>query len=247
MTGAEGAMPQEEMLVMAMTRMRSGVCTAGLLRQRDERSGLRWVRPVKEHGVLLLGDVTTVEGQVFSCGDVVRLNLLRPCPEPPHCEDWITDWVYQRPQIVDHLDGERWGRSLRIACDRAPDDVLGQRVRSLCLVRPEAVWAVFSGETPGRYEARVGFQVAGVSHPSASTPQGVPVSDIKWRALGRDWLAGRPATLRLSGENIKERLNVADIYLAVGLTRLFEGRIWPLVIGVHTVPDYAMMINYDHL
>jgi hypothetical protein len=247
MTGAEGAMPQEEMLVMAMTRMRSGVCTAGLLRQRHERSGLRWVRPVKERGSLLLGDVTTAEGQVLSCGDVVRLNLLRPCPDPPHCEDWITDWVYQLPQIVGHLDDERWSRSLRLACDRAPEEVLGQQVRSLCLVRPEAVWAIFSGETPGRYEARLGFRLAGASHPAASTPQGIPVSDIKWRALGRDWLAGRPATLRLSGEEIRERLNVEDIYLAVGLTRRFEGRIWALVIGVHTVPDYAMAINYDHL
>ena len=240
-------MPQEEMLVMAMTRMRSGVCTAGLLRQRHERSGLRWVRPVKEHGSLLLGDVTTAEGQVLSCGDVVRLNLLRPCPDPPHCEDWITDWVYQRPQIVEHLDDERWSRSLRLACDRAPEDILGQQVRSLCLVRPEAVWAIFSGERPGRYEARICFRLDGVSNVATHAPQGIPVSDIKWRALGRDWLAGRPATLRLSGEEIQERLNVDDIYLAVGLTRPFEGRIWPLVIGVHTIPDYAMTINYDYL
>jgi len=55
-------MPDTEVLILAMTRMLSGVCTAGMTRQPDETTGLRWVRPVKDFGTLLLGDLTARYG-----------------------------------------------------------------------------------------------------------------------------------------------------------------------------------------
>ena len=54
-----------EMLVMAMTRMLSGVCTAGFTCERDPVSHLCWLRPVKEFGTLLRGDLTYSSGQVI--------------------------------------------------------------------------------------------------------------------------------------------------------------------------------------
>lgn len=41
-------MPVEQVLVLAMTRMRSGICTAGFTTQPNAITGLRWVRPVNE-------------------------------------------------------------------------------------------------------------------------------------------------------------------------------------------------------
>jgi hypothetical protein len=35
--------------------------------------------------------------------------------------------------------------------------------------------------------------------------------------------------------------------MAVGLTRSFEGKFWPIVVGVHTLPDYQATVDYDNL
>ena len=58
-------MPRTEVLVLAMTKMRAGICTAGVTRDADPVTGLRWVRPVREFGTLLPGDIIatgTIEG-----------------------------------------------------------------------------------------------------------------------------------------------------------------------------------------
>ena len=48
-----------------MTKMLSGICTAGVTRDPDPVSGLRWVRPVREFGSLLPGDMTCA-GDILS-------------------------------------------------------------------------------------------------------------------------------------------------------------------------------------
>ena len=74
-------MPPKEVLIMAMTRMRSGICTAGFITADDPPGALVWVRPVKEYGSLLLGDMTDAAGRVVQVGDVVELALRRPRPD----------------------------------------------------------------------------------------------------------------------------------------------------------------------
>jgi hypothetical protein len=40
---------------------------------------------------------------------------------------------------------------------------------------------------------------------------------------------------------------VEDFYLALGLSRSFKDEYWLLVLGVHTVPDYEVEIDYGNL
>lgn len=240
-------MPRQDVLILAMTKMLSGICTAGFTTEPDPISGLKWVRPVKEHGTLLLGDMTDVEGRVVQCFDVVSLNLKRPRPDPPHTEDWITDFVYHRPQLLRRLEGERRARFLAQYLDRAPEDVLIHQTRSLCLVRPDRLWGHFALDPySGKYEARLGFAVGDVEHPRAGSPRGVPVTDMKWRALGRAWLGEAGGRLDFDEDALKARLNADEIYLALGLSRTYEGKVWLLVVGVHVVPDYEAQIDYTN-
>ena len=67
-------MPRTEVLILAMTKMLSGICTAGFVNDRDPVTGLRWVRPVREFGTLLPGDMTDADGHLVQCCDVVELN-----------------------------------------------------------------------------------------------------------------------------------------------------------------------------
>ena len=58
-------MPEREVLIMAVTRMLSGVCTAGLGRERHPASHLAWIRPVKPYDSLLVGDITDATGRIY--------------------------------------------------------------------------------------------------------------------------------------------------------------------------------------
>jgi len=241
-------MPTQEILIMAVTRMLSGVCTAGFSREPDPLTGLRWVRPVKEHDSLLLGDLTTADGRVIEPGDVVELALQKPRPTPPHIEDWLADFVHHRPRLLRRLEGERRGHFLAEHVDRAPTDVLLHATRSLCLIRPDRVWASFSLDPDsGKYQARLGFAQGGLTHPQANSKRGLPVTDLKWEALGRTWLGQAGGTIELSHQDLLERANAQGVYLALGLSRSYQGECWPLVIGVHLVPDYRIEVDYRAL
>ncbi|MCG2770207.1 MAG: hypothetical protein L6435_17805 [Anaerolineae bacterium] len=233
-------MPPQEILILAMTRMRSGICTAGFTREPDPVTGLRWVRPVRDFGTVLPGDMTDADGRLVQCSDVVELNLVAPHPDPPHVEDWLADFVHSRPRLLRRLEGDKRARFFSGHLDRAPEDVLVHYTRSLCLVQPERVWARFSLDTySGKYEARMGFVLPGnANHPRATSQRGVPVTDLKWHALGREWLGEKGGVLELAQNAILERLIAEALYLAVGLSRSWQGEYWPLVVGVHVVPDY---------
>jgi hypothetical protein len=53
--------------------------------------------------------------------------------------------------------------------------------------------------------------------------------------------------LRLDENELRERLGAQEIYLALGLSRPYQGKLWLLVIGVHIEPDYQVEIDYDKL
>jgi len=236
-----------EVLILAMSYMRSGICTAGFTTQPDAVTGLRWVRPVKEHDTLLLGDMTDPTGRVVQCSDVVALNLKKSRPVPPHTEDWLTDFIYERPRLLRHLEGDRRARFFATHLDRAPQDVIIHQTRSLCLIRPDELHARFSMDPhSGKYEARMSFKLGNLRHERANAPRGVPVTDIKWRALGRTWLGGSAHELTFNGSELADRLQATDMYLALGLSRGYQDQYWLMVVGVHVVPDYEVTIDYSN-
>jgi len=241
--------PPREVLILAMTEMLSGICTAGFVNDPDPVTGLRWVRPVREFGTLLPGDMTDANGHLVQCCDVVELRLLAPRPDPPHTEDWVTDFVHHRPRCLRCLQGQKRERLFADYLDSRPEDVLVHHTRSLCLVQPERVWARFALDTySGKYQARMGFVLPGrVTHARANSQHGIPVTDLKWRALGRSWLGSRGGRLDLDQDALHKRLETDKVYLALGLSRNWKGEYWLLVVGVHTIPGYQASIDIDSL
>jgi len=178
----------------------------------------------------------------------VALNLKARRPDPPHTEDWLTDFVYQRPHLLRRLEGERRARLFAGHLDRAPEDVLVHHRRSLCLIRPDEVRARFSMDArSGKYEARMSFTLGDLQHDRANSPRGIPVTDIKWRALGRAGFCGSVGELVLDGSELAVRLGATDIYLALGLSRGYRGQFWLMIVGVHVVPDYEIAVDYHNL
>jgi hypothetical protein len=99
----------------------------------------------------------------------------------------------------------------------------------------------------GKYDARIAFRIEHRARPDASSifrwcsdPGGISVTDLKWRALGRAWLGEGGGRLELRGRDLCERLRADMLYLTLGLSRAWRGRCWPLVVGVHAVPDFTL-------
>jgi hypothetical protein len=186
------------------------------------------------------------QGCAFNCCDVVELRLLEPRPDPPHVEDWLADFVHHRPRRLRRLEGEKRAQFLEKYLDPAPQDVLTHCTRSLCLVKPSRVWAHFALDAySGKYEPRMGFELEFERPDRPQTAwhtasQGVAVTDLKWRALGSKWLTDRGGKIDLEAESLFARLGADELYLTVGLSRAWKGKCWPLVVGVHTVPDYTL-------
>ena len=238
----------QEVLLLAVTKMLSGVCLAGMTAEADRVTGLRWVRPVREYGNVLLGDIATAEGRVLQPFDVVAFNLLAPRPDPPHAEDWIADLARTRPCIVRHMAGERRARFLQRYCDGDPCGVLDRQERSLCLFKPDWVKGCFKLDAyTGAFEARISFGLQGRRYGGSYARGGHPVTDLKWRALGRAWLPAEGGWLDFDEGDLEARFGIREVYLATGLTRSYQGAFWPMIIGVHTLPDYEAAVDYDNL
>jgi hypothetical protein len=228
--------------------MRGGVCIAGMTKEPDPVTGLRWVRPRRDFGHVLLGDITTAEGTVLRPFDVVQFEFLRAKSDPPHTEDWVVDFVRNRPRIVRRLEGERRTRFLRKYLDTAPQQVLEGQLRSLCLIRPDSIKGCYRLDSfSGKYEVRMAFELAGRRYTGSYAKGGISVTDLKWRALGRAWLPENGGWTDFEAGDLEARYGIQEVYLVVGLARNFEGKCWPLIVGVHTVPDYEANVDYDDL
>jgi hypothetical protein len=241
-------MPIHEILMLAVNRMLGGVCVAGMTTEHDPVTGLRWVRPTREHGHVLLGDITTAEGALLRPFDVVEFNLLRAHPVPPHSEDWIADFVRHRPRVVRCLEGERRLSFLRNYVDTDPGQVLDRQERSLCLVKPDWIRGCFRLDAySGKFEARLGFALGPRTYRGSHAKGGFPVADLRWRALGRAWLPEEGGWTEFDGGDLEARYGIQELFLAVGLMPSYRGDHWPTIIGVHTVPNYQATVDLDNL
>ena len=241
-------MPVQPTLILAVTRMLGGVCIAGMTTEPDPVTVLRWVRPVRDHGHVLLGDVTTREGEVLRPFDVAELHLVRPRSEAPHTEDWITDFVQHRPRVIRRLRRDRRATFLAGHVDKAPREVLNTQGRSLCLIKPDWVRGAFRLDGySGQFDARIAFGLEGHEHLGSQAKGGVSVTDIKWRALGRTWLPEEGGCIDFDDADLKARLGAEEVFLVTGLTRSYRGDFWLIVVGVHTIPDYQAAVDYDKM
>ena len=66
-------MTSDRVVVLAVTKMLSGMCAGGISLATD-----KWVRPVKEHSTGLLGDLTYKAKTVMRAFDVGDFSLIKP-------------------------------------------------------------------------------------------------------------------------------------------------------------------------
>jgi hypothetical protein len=235
-------MARTQILITAMTHMKAGICTAGFTGFRAGEQP-RWVRPVLKQGDMRLELMTTAEGRVVEPGDVVELDCpgARPCP--PHVEDLVTNYFRPRVRIVETLEPGAFARFLLDNLDAHPEEVLSSHpTRSLCLLRPDEVHATFALHRETRsYEARLCFRQGGMWRPHPPGGKGWPVTGLRWRDFGQRWLEEHVAAgvvearADLAHADLLAAWEADAVVVSIGLSREFNGNIWPLVISVFPV------------
>jgi hypothetical protein len=109
------------------------------------------------------------------------------------------------------------------------------------LFEPLALTAAFAWDSySDKFDCRIAW-------PGYDRPQGVPVTDLKWRALGWEWVTQGPHHQQYDLAGLWARLGIERLYLAVGLSRNYQGQYWPIIVGVHTVPDYEATVDERRL
>jgi hypothetical protein len=238
----------KDITTLAITKMRGGVCTAGI-----DDAGL-WVRPVRpapeqpwrtsgatDHSLLPIDFFHGGKSHLVNLA-VTRLYLTKQAPDPPHVEDWIID-PRKKPELLRKLSPAEQQDFLSSHAESGISRLLPAHTASLCLVRPHRFSFLFRvAPTGDDVSVRSSFYAAG------DEIRDIACTDLRMRALGRSLLVGKSyeAEFTLSDEDFRRR-GKAETYLAVGLSRLYQGKHWPLIVGVHSIPELDVEIDYGRL
>lgn len=237
-----------DITTLAITKMHGGVCTAGI-----DSSGC-WVRPVRalsQQSSPATGatDYSLLPIDFFHGGKshlvnlaVTRFYLTEHAPDPPHVEDWIMD-SRKKPELLRKLAPSEQRDFLASHVEPGISRLLPTPAASLCLVRPTRFSFLFRVAPSGDDVTVRSSFTAG-----SDRLQDIASTDLRMRALGRSILVGKPheTELRLSEEDFL-RQGKSEVYLALGLSRLYQGKHWPLVVGVHSIPELDVEIDYARL
>jgi hypothetical protein len=241
----------KDLTILALTKMHAGVCTAGI-----DGDG-RWVRPVRPQspaqteskpGYEAVTDYCLLPLDFFHGGrshlvnlGVTRFYFSAHTPQPPHSEDW-TIALARKPELIRKLSGEEQERFLAAHVEPRLPLLDGEARRSLALIRPDKFSFLFGRNRSGDdVSVRASFKVGEVEVGDLGC------TDLRMRALGRKLLekSGGERIL-LSHEDFRRQGKEAT-YLAVGLSRPFQGKHWLILVGVHAIPEVAVEIDFAKL
>jgi len=222
-----------DVLVLGIRQAGSNYSLVGMTAEADPITGRRWVRPVKNGLPLTRDDLIYEDGLPVRLGDVIQLDLLEPKPEPPFVENVVANWDAGPPIFIRDLTEARRAAFFPAHIDPEPQAVLrGSPSRSLCLVRPDDIEAVFSYDSEiQQFETRLFPRIG-----KMNKEDGVQVYDPYWKRWCRDQLGDEEY---MHYDNAELRELVGEIYLTIGL----NARGGVQVLGVHTVPAYEVPVD----
>lgn len=231
----------KEITILAVTKLGDELCVAGV----DEDGN--WVRPtcLSSGGWRQFYKVDIYDKNnkpVVSLSNIVAIHLIRPISQigTPHIEDW----EYGRrsmPVLIKSLnDSERLQLFQKIS-QQTLDSLIKKHERSLCLIEPSSIISANFANISytGKYQPILDFKFKSETHQ-------YKVTDIYWRSLGR-YLSNKGHKRILDGKKLQDILQYSRLFLTIGLTRLYKDEYWPMVVGVHPVPNFHIKIDYENI
>lgn len=239
-------MPKEviskELVILAMTKMANGICTAGI----EYKTG-NWIRPVRldvsdpmEHCIQLTDFI--IQGKpLIKLLAVSEFSLKEPKPDPPHIEDWLIDRRF-KPKLIKELNDKEKIEFLNTHSHKENLSKINSKACSLGLIKPDDFLIQFKPNKKGDDIAvRIDFTLGKERCKEKPSP------DIKLRALGRYVLQYlKKSSHYLTMEDFVKK-GYSNLFFTLGLSRLYQGKNWLMVIGLHTIPEYKAEIDFSKL
>ncbi|MGH9846281.1 MAG: dual OB domain-containing protein [Blastocatellia bacterium] len=237
----------KELTILAVTKMHGGVCTAGI-----DADG-HWVRPVRpidarasryetitDYCLLPLDFFHGGQSHLANLG-VTRFFLSEASPQPPHVEDWMMD-LRRKPQLIRRLTQDEQSAFLAAHVESGASLLAAEPARSLALIHPLAFSFSFGwNQTGDDVAVRASFKTSEVEVGDAGC------TDLRLRALGRRLLEKSGGKACSLDQTDFERQGKAATYLAIGLSRLYRNKHWPILVGVHSLPELTVEVDYARL
>jgi len=156
-------------------------------------------------------------------------------------EDWTLD-LQRKPQWLRNLSQQEQAEFLTQHCEPDISVLVSNEERSLGLFLPDSFRFMFGLNVASTdITVRADFVLGG------QTFSEIGCTDLRMRALGRKLLErSGGAACQLSRADF-ERRGKQITYLALGLSRLYRGKHWLIVVGVHSIPELAVEIDYGRL
>jgi hypothetical protein len=89
-------------------------------------------------------------------------------------------------------------------------------------------------------DARLAFELEDRTYRGSFAKGGFVTADLEWLALGASWLPEDGGWTEFDEGMLEAREGIEEIHLVVSLSRSHRRRFEPVIVGVHTVPDYQV-------
>ena len=236
-----------KLTVLAVTKREYGVCIAGV----DEK--LNWVRPVKNR-ILVLNDIKLNGNVYLSNSCVYNFSAKKVSSKGYQTENYLMEEKEPISYFKKLGDAERDKIFSKLSenslimsnPNQGVCNLLKEKNRSLILLGPVTIDSVEISKDD-TIHARFDFNIGQIKVKNQNL-RSLPCTDLKFLSFAKDLLDEQnTAYLRLNGDDLKDLLKVEKFFIAVGLTaEPYKGDYWPMVIGVHAIPDYTQEINYGN-
>ncbi len=227
--------------ILAVSKLGNELCVAGV----DENDN--WIRPTSLSGgwrQFYKVDIYDKNNRpIIALSNVVAIRLIRHIPQigTPHIEDWEYDFLSCKPVFKKNLNDSQRVHLFQKSSEQSLDSLIENHERSLCLIEPTSIVSANFANISyrGKYQPILDFTFKDKLY-------SYKVTDINWRAFGR-YLSTKGHKRVLNGKKLQDILQYSSLFLAIGLTRLYKGEYWPMVVGVHTVPQFPLKIDYENI
>ncbi len=221
-----------EVTILAVTRLSSGVCVAGITIDGE------WIRPTRPRGggwrYLDYANCEDESGRwIIRKGNIVRMDLIKHIPEGAHSEDWLIG--NRKPELIKELSDEDY----QSVCEEFTEDMIDtldceDAERSLILVHPDKI-SSFSFEIETSWEGKKKYIPRGSFRLDRNPYPNMGITDVEWRGYGRQVMREHKGYCLLKANEIFEKNNTNDCWLTIGRNLLRSG-FYLLVVGVHLFP-----------
>ena len=235
--------------ILAVTKRYNSVCIAGVDEQR------KWIRPVKV-GELSLENIRVNGSNYVSVGNKYEFAFSGHSPLQCQTENYAIETrqgIVHRATLTETQKRELFlslSENSLITSNPSLDitQILKDKNRSLVLLGPVSIQRVYIYKNGNMKAPNITFNINSINVKGPNNRADLPCTDLKFRAFAKELLRQRNAnSITLEENELKNLLRYNHVFIVIGLTTLFRGENWPMIIGVHTLPDYTQNINYNDL